>query len=352
MEEGEMEDGEMEDETETSNPPTDQDNPTTATGTSVWKTLTSKPAATRFDFLQDLEEVGSFGALITEERRRRYDRALINPNDVAYIPLLHCFLVSEPTLNRVGVYDGETFKFVRWLIHPENQDGYFNMPMSLLCLRNGDVLVLEKDRIWILDSNLNGWRYKYGSFSGLAEGLAGEVFTLAHLREGGVNSIQKLVVGPDRNYWFDGQITLDLIETFSNRQHSKPRFITHSNQKLFITDTGINQLYVVDLVTGSQKAFGCFGANEGQFRKPAGILPDDHGHLLIADRNNRRLLVYSQSGEFIKVAKEENLRNNKLVLVQSVRRFRDFLIVVQMAQRENPISGRVVCYKLKGEDEG
>ena len=62
--------------------------------------------------------------------------------------------------------------------------------------------------------------------------------------------------------------------------------------------------------------------------------------------------MYSESGEFIKVAKEENLRNNKLVLVQSVRRFRDFLIVVQMAQRENPISGRVVCYKLKGEDEG
>ena len=58
--------------------------------------------------------------------------------------------------------------------------------------------------------------------------------------------------------------------------------------------------------------------------------------------------MFSESGEFIKVAKEERSRNNKLVLVQSVRRFRNFLIVVQMARREDPVSGRVVCYKLKG----
>ena len=334
-------------EEEMATPPPDQDNPPTPTPTSMWKT-----AATSFDFLQDFEEIGSYGAMIVDETRRRSEMALINPNDVAYIPLQHCFLVSEPFLHRIGVYEAENFKFVRWLAHPENQECSFNMPMSLLSLGNGDVLILEKDRIWILDSSLRGLQYKFGSFSGLAEGCAGEVFTLAHLREGGVFSIQKLVAGPNRSYYFDGQIKLDVIETFSNREHSKPRFITHSNKKLFITDTGINKFYLVDLVTGSQKAFGCFGIKVDQFRKPAGILPDDNGHLLIADRNNRRLLVFNESGEFIKVAKEETLRNNKLVLVQSVRRFGDFLIVVQMARRENPVSGRLVCYKLKGETEG
>lgn len=328
--------------------PPDLVNPPTPTPTSLWKILTSQPTASRFDFLLDLEEVGSYGAMIVGERRRRCDMALINPNDVAYIPLQNCFLVSEPTLNRIGVYEAESFTFVRWLAHPDNHTSCcFNMPMSMLCLRNGDVLILEKDRIWILDSQLRGIQYKMGSFSGLAEGYAGEVFTLAHLREDGLYSIQKLVVGSDRNYWFDGQIKLHVIEHFSNRMNSKPRFLTHSNNKLFITDLGINKFYMVDLVTGSQKDFGCFGSSDGDFHKPAGIVCDDNGHLLIADRNNRRLLVFNEKGEFLKVAREETLSNNKLVLVQSLRRFREFLIVVQMARRENPVSGRVVCYKLK-----
>ena len=335
-------------------PPRDQDSPPTPPSTSLWKTLTSQSAANRrFDFLLDFEEVGSYGAMAVEENRRRSEMALINPNDVAYLPLQHCFLVSEPTWNRIGIYEADTFTFLRWLAHPDDHNNCsFNMPMSILSLTNGDVVILEKDRIWFLDSNLRGFQYKLGSFSGLAEGFAGEVFTLAHLREDGVYSIQKLVVGAKRKYWFDGQIKLHVIEHFPNRKHSKPRFIAHSNNKLFITDIGINRFYVVDLCTGFQRAFGYFGSGEGQFHKPAGIVCDDNGHLLIADRDNRRLLVFSETGEFLKVAKEETLRNNKLVLVQSIRRVKDFLMVVQMARRENPVSGRVVCYKLTEKATG
>ena len=294
-----------------------------------------------FDFVRGCEEIASYGNIPTDT-----SPALVSPHDITYIPQRHCFLVTEPFKHRIGIYEAETFKFVDWLPHPKCYKRY-ERPRSILSTASGRVFIVVKDRIEILDDKLNGFQFKYGFFRGLVEGEAGEIFTLTYLRSKQAHFIQRLGVGPNNFYKFTGQICLSVIGTFDNFKYSRPSSLTYSNKKLFITDAGIHKFYLVDLVTGDQKAFGHFGSGAGQLVRPTGIFPDDNGHLLVAD-GMKRLQVYSKSGYFIKVAVEgENLEG-----LESVRRFKDFLIVMKSSTKESPRSGRVIWYRVGGGDSG
>ena len=105
---------------------------------------------------------------------------------------------------------------------------------------------------------------------------------------------------------------------------------------------------MVDLQTRSQQAFGYQGINPGQLLQPTGIIADHCGHLLIAD-GNKRLSVYSEAGQFIRVALQGD---EDFESVQDIRRFKDFLIVMKSSTKERPSSGRVVWCQLTGRDSG
>ena len=313
---------------------------------SLWSLASSAPME-KFDFLRGCEQIASYGHLPTNATEKPTNSALKSPRGVTYIPHRHCFLVSETFSNRIGIYDADNFNFVRWLPHPKTSKRY-EKPTSLLCLANGNVFIVTRNNIEILDHNFDGFQYKFGSFSGLAEGDSGEIFSLMCLRRNSKYCIQRLTVGPNKFYKWNGQISLYVVDSFDNWKKSKPRFLTYSNKKLFITDTGLHKFYLVDLQTGSQRAFGYQGPNPGQLLHPTGIIADDCGHLLIAD-GNKRLSVYSEDGQFIKVALQGD---ENLVSLQDIRRFKDFLIVMNSSTRERPSSGRVVWYQLPGRDSG
>ena len=77
-------------------------------------------------------------------------------------------------------------------------------------------------------------------------------------------------------------------------------------------------------------------------------MADHCGHLLIAD-GNKRLSVYSESGQFIKVALQGD---EDFVSVQDIRRFKDFVIVMKSSTKKRPGSGRVVWHQLSRRDSG
>ena len=294
-----------------------------------------------FDFVRGCEEIASYGNIPTDT-----NPALVCPHDIAYIPQRHCFLVTEPFKHRIGIYEAETFKFVDWLPHPKSYKRY-ERPRSILSTASGRVFIVVRDKIEILDDKLNGYQFRTGFFCGLAEGESGEIFTMSYLRFKQAHFILRLSVGPNSFYKFTGQICLSVIGTFDNFKYSRPSSLIYSNKKLFITDEGIHKFYLVDLVTGGQKAFGHFGSGPGQLVRPTGIFPDDNGHLLVAD-GKKRLQVYSKSGHFIKVAVEDE----SLERLESIRRFKDFLIVMKSSTKESPRSGRVIWYRVGRGDSG
>lgn len=62
-----------------------------------------------------------------------------------------------------------------------------------------------------------------------------------------------------------------------------------------------NRFYTARISDGEQNVYGYFGNNPGQIAKPTGVIMDDKGNILIVDRDNKRLVVYSDRGEFIRV---------------------------------------------------
>ena len=83
---------------------------------------------------------------------------------------------------------------------------------------------------------------------------------------------------------------------------SKCRFLTLAGGKLFITDLGLDQVFVMSTSgdIGSVRRFGCSGDGDGMFSDPAGVVVDDVGNILVADSKNHRLCLFDKKRNWIK----------------------------------------------------
>ena len=135
-----------------------------------------------------------------------------------------------------------------------------------------------------------------GQFWGLVEGPDCDILTMKG------EFLIRLSLGKDlRNYQHWELIKLSVLETFDNWVVvSKPRHLAYSQGKVYITDQGLHKILLVDLASQQQDVTGYLGTELGQFKKPTGIITDQVGNLLVIDRGNNRLLVFSNTGVFIK----------------------------------------------------
>ena len=95
---------------------------------------------------------------------------------------------------------------------------------------------------------------------------------------------------------------ISLKELVGDRsRESKCRFLTFSKGKLYITDLGLDQVYILDPNNlESFRKFGSSGAGDGQFNDPAGVVVDDVGNILVADSRNHRLCLHDKNGKWMK----------------------------------------------------
>jgi hypothetical protein len=143
-----------------------------------------------------------------------------------------------------------------------------------------------------------------GGFSGLAEGQDGAVLALRG------EFLVCLSLGrrkrARRNYTKWKFVKLDCLETFDQwASLSKPRHLAYSQGRVHITDRGLHKVLTVELATGLQAAAGYLGSGPGQWRRPAGILADEAGNLLVVDRDNHRLSIFSRTGAFVRTVVSE-----------------------------------------------
>ncbi len=75
----------------------------------------------------------------------------------------------------------------------------------------------------------------------------------------------------------------------------------------WITDTDNNQIALLDNIGRFREAVGGFGFTGGQLREPAKIITDREDDMYVCDAGNGRVVVYDESGSFIREITGESL---------------------------------------------
>jgi len=308
------------------------------------------------DFLTatlEVEEVfKSHEIAVSSSRGAMY--CLESPCCVTYLPQRQSFLVTEPAHHRVGLYEGASFQFVCWLEYPQqvgNGRTCYNYPTSVLALDSGYVALVEKDHLHIFDGQVWHLQSIRGEFHGLAEGPSGEIFTLGKNKNQDI-VIKKLVretsqskpgIRRRAHFKFLGQIKLNVIQTFPDWDVlSKARFLTYSQERIFMTDLGLHKLYTLNLCTGEQSVSGYMGSKLGQFKRPTGLVADDVGNLIVGDSENNRLVVVNKAGMVVKVVPQSE---GLYCFPHDLVRVDNSLLAVYMAGKEAE-QGVIVRYRV------
>jgi hypothetical protein len=78
----------------------------------------------------------------------------------------------------------------------------------------------------------------------------------------------------------------------------KPYGVTVSNSKVYICDTGVGGLVIMDLAGKSFEYF--IPTGKGQLQLPLNSSVDENGSLYIADGNRRQIVVFDREGKYVK----------------------------------------------------
>jgi len=123
---------------------------------------------------------------------------------------------------------------------------------------------------------------------------------------------------------FDNQgayrdVLLDFDQLDGMRRVSPYGMAIDAQGRLAITDVENHQVLLVTTYLTLDAAFGNYGAYPGQLDTPAGVAFDERGDIVVADSGNRRIQVFSDSGQLrlvVPVAGETNpLRGPRRVTV-------------------------------------
>jgi len=267
---------------------------------------------------------------------------LVSPHSIAFLPSISCFIVTEPELNRVGLYHGDSFKFEWWLQYPRHFSSvrqYFNFPTSIISLSNDCIALMERNKFHVFDQHVRPIHAVSGSFQGLTEGPNYQILTLSKNKEG--QNVIKRFVRTKYRYKYGGMILIRGVREFDNWQKlSSLAYLCYNQGKVFMTDKGLHKIFIVDITTGKQTVAGYLGDGPGQFKRPTGIVVDDVGNLLVGDSGNNRLGVYTDEGKFVKVVGSKAWHS---LSPRGLVRVGDLVYVALKGEKE----GAIAKYKLE-----
>jgi len=288
-----------------------------------------------------LDEVFKSQAVSSSSSRGTMN-CLVSPHSIAFLPSINYFIVTEPELNRVGLYQGDSFKFECWIQYPRHfssERQNFTFPTSILSLSSGWIALMERNKFHVFDQHLRPIHAVSGTFHGLTEGPNLQILTLSKNKDG--QNVIKRFVKTKYRYKYAGMILIRAVREFDNWQKlSSLAYLCYNQGKVFMTDMGLHKILIVDLTTGKQTVKGYLGDEPGQFKKPTGIIVDDVGNLLVGDSGNNRLGVYTDKVKFVKVVGSEawhSLSPRGLVRVD------DLIYVALKGEKE----GAIARYKLE-----
>jgi len=209
----------------------------------------------------------------------------------------------------------------------------FKRPSDMVTLPDGRFAVRDNNGLQMFDEEGAFMRTVVpkgvlGMCFGLATDGKGHLMTINTNKRGEAACMTKknetdiLVIAVE-----SGQIVeqIQLVDVIADSRKSSCRFLHCDGKKLYVSDLGLNVVYVMRNVVGpkSVKSFGKRGKGIGEFTDVAGIAADSDGSLLIVDACNNRIQVFNKQRKFIgmvRIPKEAPLKRPSGILLDTENR--------------------------------
>lgn len=220
-----------------------------------------------------------------------------------------CVVVGDRGKDLVIMYDTECDKMKE--IQPGRK---FKRPSDMVTLPDGRFAVRDDYGLQLFDEE--GAFIKtvvpkgiLGMCFGLATDGKGNIYTINTNKRGRPECMTKkgdtdiLIISVESGLIVE-QIQLeDIIE---DKKNSQCKFLHCDGVRLYISDLGLNVVYVMELMgenEGVVKSFGKTGKRPGQFKDVAGIAADTDGNVLVVDACNNRIQVFNANRQFLGMVK-------------------------------------------------
>jgi DNA-binding beta-propeller fold protein YncE/tetratricopeptide (TPR) repeat protein len=82
---------------------------------------------------------------------------------------------------------------------------------------------------------------------------------------------------------------------------NSPRAVALSGEKIYIADTDVHRVVVLDMSGKMVLTWGVKGDKPGQFKSPAGIAVDEQGRVYVSDTGNGRIQVFDAAGKWVRI---------------------------------------------------
>jgi hypothetical protein len=110
----------------------------------------------------------------------------------------------------------------------------------------------------------------------------------------------KLALGTPGQHSDTGEVTDWLVQRAAGPFNHPTEMMAHPNGDIYITDGYRNARVHRFAADGTLKtSWGSPGKGPGQFHLPHSIALDDDGNLLVADRSNRRIQIFTPDGAYL-----------------------------------------------------
>ncbi len=110
----------------------------------------------------------------------------------------------------------------------------------------------------------------------------------------------KLALGKPGEHSDTGKVENWLVERAAGPFNHPTEMLPHPNGDIYVTDGYRNARVHRFSADGTLKtSWGTPGKGPGQFHLPHSIAIDDDGNLLVCDRSNKRIQIFTPDGEFI-----------------------------------------------------
>ncbi|XP_023330439.1 uncharacterized protein LOC111702881 isoform X2 [Eurytemora carolleeae] len=176
----------------------------------------------------------------------------------------------------------------------------FLKPSACLSLSNGGFAILDDLRVqgFYMNGEISGYfdLSPDSRYYGLGEDRVGRIVIIQETRGRGIFETCLVCVNTGTGL-IERRIHLYLAR--QDIGNSKCRFLSSRNGRFYVTDLGLNRVYIIEEISERMYCVGKPGPRDDCFNDPAGTAVDDFGNFIVADSKNHKLALYTNELKFV-----------------------------------------------------